>query len=332
MTCFDNYIGLKGLCDGNDAVLYLEQCGITKEILKKANYTHDDIKTLLLDKINEATRVVSNQVRTAKNKMFLNPSGNLRNDSIGHPARTRASVNAKTGHWAGAKLELNRDSDYLKVNIDSISLFLTTTGNVSVRIYNLITGELLDTVTCASVAGELTYTDVNKTYRSEKSNLALAFVYDSEDASYRTTALPNQTCGGCSSKNLRQNKYVYASGVKYEDGADFLIANTKYEADTAGLKVNYTLDCDYDQWICRNRQLLLMSCLYYTAYHIAEYALMSPNFNSVTIDQRNTVEQIKEMNFSNFTNEFSAVLDSMVIPNNSDCFVCQRKSKSAITL
>lgn len=332
MDCFSSLIGMKGICDNNTATYYLDQCGITEEILVKSNYTHDDPNQLLLNKISEATTMVARQVKNASiSKMTMN--SNLANDRIGHPERTLTTVAAKTGYDAGAYLEIARDIDYVSVNIDSISLFVNTTGNVDVEIYDLTEGRLVQTVTVAALSGEMVYKDVNATFRAQKRNLALAFLYDSSFSSNKTTPTANrQGCGSCNTRALRQNRYSLVSGAKFADGEAKTLSNIIYEDDTAGVSVTYTIDCDYDQWICKSRELLLLACLYYTAYHIAEYALRSDRLNSVELDYRPILEHIRDTNLDNYNTEFNSLLGGMKIPANSDCFVCKRQSTNPITL
>lgn len=332
MDCFNTIIGLRGLLDGNTSVThYLDQCSITKDLVTKANYTHDQVSDLLTDKINEATNVVAAQVKVVK-APYLKTLDSFATNAIGHPIRNMTSVSTKTGYDAGASLELTSDTDFIQVNIDTIGLFAANTGNVTVSIYSLTEGRLLDTVTVAATAGQISTVSVNKTYRARQNNLALAFLYDSSFASYQCTAMPDQDCRSCAAKKLRQSRYSYVAGVKFADGDAKNLTNAVYESDTAGIIVNYSLKCDYEQWICRNRALLTLACLYYTAYHIAEYCLISPKFNSATLDQRNMVMQIRDFNLNRYNEEFNGVMAGMVLPDNSDCFLCRKQSTNVITL
>lgn len=330
MNCFNDYIGLRGVCDGNSVSVYLEQCGITADMLNKFNYTHDDVKSLLLDQLDQSSDFVSRQIKMLQAGEVL-AADVLVNARVGHPERNRAVVAAKTGFDAGLLVELEKDTDYVQINVDSISLFLDFTGSVDVLVYDLTEARLVDTISCSATAGQMTYTDVNKVYRAQARNMALAFLYDSTTSSYKTTALANQKCGSCSSKKLKQSHYTSVSGVKFADGDDKTISNTKYESDTAGLSVTYTVRCDYNQWICKNQSVLLTSVLYYTAYNIARYGLNSPRLNSETLDMRTTLEAIRDNAESNYNNEINSVVGVMTIPQN-DCFKCNQKSRSITTL
>jgi hypothetical protein len=331
MDCFDDIIGVRGLLDGATVTHYLDQCGITKDLVTKANFTHDTAAELLADKLNEATEVVAAQVKSVK-AQYLKTLDSVSNGTIGHPDRIYRTISAKTGYDAGALLELTSDTDYIQVSIDNVGLFVNTTGDVDIKVYNLTEQKLLDTITVAAVSGTLVNVSVNKIYRAQQKNMALAFVYDSEFSSQKTTSMPNQDCGSCAQKLLRANRYVKVAGVKYADGDEKNISTTVYDSDTAGLVVNYSVRCDYDQWICRNRQLLLLSCLYYAAYHIAEYALISTKFNSVSLDYRATVERIRDNSLDHYNNEFSAIMNGIVLPENSECFLCKKQASNKITL
>lgn len=331
MNCFDNLIGLKGICDGNSVAFYLEQYGITSQMLKDINYTHDDLKTLLTDKLDEASLFVSKQVKSLK-AGEMQGEDTLASDRVGYLAKTRTSVAAKTGYDAGVMINMENESSYVRLNIDSISIFATQTGDVSVLIYDLTEGRLLDTVTVAAVAGQQGFVDIDKSYRAQQREMAIGILYDSSFASYKTTPLKNNSgCGSCQKGGRYQSIYATVSAIKIADGADKLYDNVKYESDTAGLSVTYTVQCDYEQWICKNKQVLLSSVFYYTAYHIAEYGLNSPRLNSQTTDMREVLKKIRDNAFSAYNSEIQAALGKMVIPQN-DCFKCRQKSRNVTTL
>ena len=333
MTCFDSYIGLAGL--GGSYTLYLDQCGITEDMLSSAFYTpyaDTDLPTLVTNKLNEATNMVAKQIKMA-NSGRIKTLEYLVEDSIGHPSRTKTTVSAKTGYWAGAKIELVKDNDYKSIVIDTISLLVDTTGNVDVKIYDLIEGRLLNTVTVAAVSGQTVYKDVNLSFSSRKRNVALAIVYDSEFSSTQTTAL-DAACGSCGGTNKRQNKYAYVQGIKIADAniSAPVISSILGEADTAGLGVEYAVKCNFEQWVCSNRDMFALACLYYTAYHLANYCMQSINFNSYTLDMRETVEKIMQMNLDSYNNEFNSLINNIQLPSNSDCFICNPVSTHPITL
>lgn len=310
--------------------LYLDDIGITKAIVEAINHTHGSSQDLIESKLDFATTVLSRKVLASKQRQ-LAANGLLESERVGYKTRSITSESAKTGYNAGVMIETRNDRDFTKIYVSGISLFAQSTGNVSVGIYDMRTGLLLDTVVIAAVAGQQVYKDVDKTYRSDKQALSLGFVYDSTFASYRATVRDNDcsTCGG-----LRKNvgRYVYAQGIKIPTASSVVIDNITSVADTSGLSITYQVQCDYDQWICRGKNYLLLSALYATGYELAMYGLNSPRNNSRTIDYRERLTQIKDFCEAKMNEELNTALNAMIVPDDNHCFYCRRASRHATTL
>jgi hypothetical protein len=331
MNCFDNIIGCRGIVDENDVTFFIDQCGITSDLLAKTNYTNLSVKDLFTQKMGEATDMLARQIIGAKQTKIL-AADSLVQKRIGYPARSRSAMNAKTGKDVGIKIELLSDASYVKINIDSISLFSQNTGNVTVVIYDLTTGQTLDTLTLSSVSGEISTLSVNKSYSAPSRNMALGIMYDSNFAYYKTTTLENQNCRDCGPSTWKHSQYTRVGGIECTTGDTKILASMNGSNDTGGLSVFYSVQCDYQEWICKNRSVLSLPALYATAKHISEYMLVSPRLNSKTTDEYKVLESINEQATENFNREFDAVMNNIVTPANHDCFSCRKQAKNRITL
>lgn len=331
MDCFSGLIGLRGSLDESaNTQVYLDDVGITKDLLADINYTHSDMNELLADKLDFASRTVASKVKIAK-AHELKAIDLIESSRVGYMALNRDTVAAKTGYYAGSKIEISSDREYVKVYVSGISLFAQNTGNVSVLIVDLQTGQTLDTITINATSGQESYVDVDKEYKASKRNLSLGFIYDSEFTSYKTTVL-EQGCSTCGGYEKSVSRYVTASGIKIADGSDYIRANTTSVADTSGLSVSYSLQCDYDQWICRNKNHLLLSVLYATGHQIAMYGLNSDRQNASTLELRNTLTNIKDFCEDNMNSQLNSALSAMIIPANNFCFKCKQKSRHVTSL
>lgn len=90
------------------------------------------------------------------------------------------NYNSITANYAGVKMFCAPIRDgYMKIN--RIGIILNDTQNVQLSIYDSISDTALDTVTLTSVAGQVSWTTVNKTYplwNDEINNIEYSFLYD----------------------------------------------------------------------------------------------------------------------------------------------------------
>ena len=310
--------------------MYLDDVGINRKLLERINNTHDDLQQLVKDKLEFASNQVSRKIIQSKIRE-LRTLDVIEHSRVGYLSRTRQSVSAKTGYWAGAMIETRQDREYVKIAVSGINLFTQTTGDVDVRIYDLNTGVLLDTITVSCIAGQNSYKDVDKVYTSDKRTLSLGFVYESTFASYKTTTLEGG-CLSCGGYRKQIGALTYAQGVKISSGSDFLVSNVTSVGETSGLSVTYSLMCDYEKWVCGNRNALQLAVLYATAHEIALHGLRSDLNNPATMEERDTLAEIRDWTAERMNEEINGALDGMPIPHNEYCFRCHQKTRHVTTL
>lgn len=332
MNCFNNLIGIRGLAGQTSSPTYfLDDIGINRSLLEDINYTHQDVNQLMIDKIEFGAKQISQKILSlsaSKIKTF----DMLESNRIGFLAQNRDSVAAKTGYDVGASIELRSDRDFIKVYVSSISLFTQTTGDVSVRVYDLNTGQLLDTIAASVIAGQESYVDVDKEYKANRRTLELGFVYESTFDSYKTTVLENQSCGGCGGFSKQVGRFAFVRGIKILSSDNKLRTNVTSESDTAGMSIAYTVSCDFDEWICRSKPILSHAVFYSVGYEIAKYGLASTRLNDSTLQLRDTLQSIRDFNEAALNDSFSNAIKSMVIPKCDYCFKCNPKSMTITTV
>lgn len=334
MDCFNSLIGVRGLLDDptNTAQLYLDDVGFDRALLEDINYTEADLKTLVNQKLDFASTQMARKIIGARRKE-LRGFDALESERTGFPDRKRASVAAKTGYDAGVMIELRQDRDYMKINIDSIALMAQTSGDVVVSFVDLQTGQTLTTKTVSAVADQITYVDVNLEVKSNKRQLSVGIVYDSEIAVYKTGVIDGNcsTCGGAG-YSRQVGRFAYVKGISFADGQDKLVDNITNETETSGLIVHFSVLCDYDEWVCRSRAVMQLLVLYATGYELARYGTQSTRLNESTLELADRLQHLMEWNEEKMKMELETVLDNMIIPNNDYCFHCNQKSRHVTTL
>ena len=115
---------------------------------------------------------------------------------------------------------------------------MNTTGNVSVYVYDLIQNKLLDTITVAAVAGNISTYWANKTYTSYRKKMHLFIGYDSSAINSYQSTVSMETCADCGGgiQPYSCNRYVKVVGSKVASASSKILSNTTNMSETGGVK------------------------------------------------------------------------------------------------
>ena len=334
MNCFDNIIGIKTGCsiiEGSSA-LYIENLGITCQ--EADSYINDDYENgqaLIEDKIAFATTTVKKTI-TNNFSGAINTRQFLKSETLGHYQDNLQLQSLSAGNYGGINWSLNNTSSYLDGFFNSISLQVDHTGDIDVFVYNLITGKLIDTITIPCIAGEISTKIINKTYSSDRERLDLIFVYDtSAIQSYKCT-YDYAGCGSCSGFRY-SNYYVSSTPILIDQGVQKIRSNITSQSHTYGLSLNYTVQCNFESWLCNVSNLLAMPILYLAGEEIMNYAILSSNRNNSdsNIDyERN--EKRRDFFSQKHLENMGATMNNLVLPKNDTCFICNEPVRSRVIL
>lgn len=336
MSCFDNLISFKGSCSDTTPTsgLYLDMLGFT---LDQA----DDIvqgqeisgENLIADKITFAKEIIVNQITTHLADKFRSNSI-IEGQRVGYYYDNQILVAGEANQLKGMRLELCNDDNFVDLFISEISLQVNTTGNVSVFVYDLIQNKLLDTLTVATVAGEVSSSYVNKTYKSKRKKLHLFIGYDSTAISSYQASVSRNGCATCGSGNglTYLNQYLTAAAGKIGTASSKIYSNFSSLSDTGGVSLNYSIECNHEEWLCTIANRIALPLLYKTAAELYDYGLISQRSNDTTlIDSEKWKLRREEMEFK-YREELDNVLKKIKLPSDNICFQCNDKSKNVIIL
>lgn len=337
MACFDDYITVEGNCsDGTPGSGYtLKDIGITlTELNQIVTRDFKNGKTLGEEKIEFAIKYIANDIFNHFAGKFRS-SSILDNQRIGYPQSNLQTVAAIAATSKGIEIEMCNNDSFVDIYISEVSLFLNYTGNVSVKIYDLHQNKLLDTITVAAVANQISTSFVNKTYTSDRRDLNLAIIYDASTIDSFKTDLKNGGCSDCAGGGSASwvSPYFKARGIKIANASDKIKSNLVGMAETGGLAIQYNINCNYNAWLCSIRNMIALPILYKSGEALMEFALHnSDRLNSKTILDLDNVEARWKLYQEKYISTLQNILKNIKLPSDSRCFDCREKNKTVTML
>ena len=255
---------------------------------------------------------------------FLNPRAQMAtvvaNQTAGYYREDRKLINLEANKYKGIQISLE-NYPYLSLYVNSISVFWDAAITTNVRVYNLTTGELLDTLPITTVANEPTLITVNKEYKNNGQFLNLIFVVDSSLAdAYETTILP-KGCTSCFARYELFNQYAGGRGIKINQSSTINNQSIQSELHTHGVSVDYSIGCDHDYFICNMANRFALPMFYKFGIEIMDEIIYSKRLNSLTTIHKDDAINLKVEYLLKYQESMNNVLNYIQIPNNI-CFNC----------
>lgn len=333
-NCFDNLISIKSICttSSGSSAFFIEDIGITAE--EASYYINSEYKNgaeLITDKIRFSTDIVR---KTIANHFaaHINSKSLIQSQRLGDPGDSLSLKSGIATTLGGISLTLNNSQSYFNVFVDSISLQISSTQDVSVFVYDLISGTLLDTIVVPCVANVITSKVINKTYSSPKRKLDLIFVYDTEGISSNTTTINTYGCTTCNGYTYT-NYYINSAPIYLDEASAKIRSSLTSGTHTFGLSINYSVQCSIENWLCEIANLMAMPILYKTGEEIMNYAVYYSNRqnSSVNIDAERNKERLAAYQKA-YNDSLEATIRKINLPKNDPCFLCETWVQNAIIL
>lgn len=319
MICFENFIGVHGLCADIDYVQYLDNIGLDKHLLSQINTKpYASIKEFVDAKSAFAIEKVTSEIYAKLSPKFK-ANSILTGNRVGYEADTKELIN-QSG-YVGDEIKIYNRESYINFVISDISLFTDYTGTIPVLLYDLKQGKLLATINVESVAGQISIDYTKTVVEARRNELHLWLGYDATGInSYKTTT--HNSCGSCHGYTF-SHRYIHATGASVE--SPFTAGTIESLTHTGGLAFNYSVECNHYNWLCEKRDVLKIAFLYKAGIEIVNHALLaSVNQKSNTLTALNT--DTLEKSLSHFTYEYDAImkgiLNAMKVPQDRNCFEC----------
>lgn len=324
MNCLDNLVGTRGICDVQtpDSIYYINDLpGIgIKEISSSLNSESASAKELIDQKIELAGDLITQRVQTHLQPRFKGASI-IQNGVVGFYKDDQEAIDSASGYLIGKQVEISQ-GDYLEFFLSRVGLQMAATGNVSVYVYDLVQAKLLDTLTVAAVAGEISYLDVYKSYKTsgQPLNLFIGYTY----AAGYNTILSYNNCASCKGQ-VYSNPYIKFSNKK------ILSASTKIDANLVtgsedSLTLQYAVNCNSENFICSIKHLLAAAIWWKAGELLAMELRYSKRLNSVINFYTDDHDKLIEAYGAAAEKGLSNILQNMRIPDNL-CFQCNKRIK-----
>lgn len=332
-NCFENIIGIRGQCgDVPDPTsgLFVQDLPyidlkVADSLLEQENSGTQFIK----DKLNYAVNIVKSEINSRlmpyykqKSVLEANVLGYYNEDMNPLPA---------SALYRGIRVYVDQ-YPYLEFKVSKVALYSSNfTGNKTVNVWDLRTGQLLDSFVVALTAGEISYIEVNRKYYSEKQRLDLFFGYDATGLdSFDTTV--NRGTRGCNTCNLNDTN-INGRFFSYNAGQIGLATaklenNMDYTGYSGGLSLQYTVECGTDAFLCSLKDRLAFAILHKFGATVCEEVLFgSRRVNSVTTIDKAKAEGLLPIFETRYINAMDDVLHNLRLPNDI-CFKCYQAVKS----
>jgi hypothetical protein len=205
------------------------------------------------------------------------------------------------------------------LNINKISFFGDFTGDIPIKVVDLLNGQEIATTTLTVVAGNVSSKTVNIEVPISMRETDIGIIYDAASiTSYKTTISYNG-CASCSNSNSI-SRYAHFSGMNVT--SSFLLGDKSSRNDTAGLSVEYSFVCDQSQWVCSMVGSLGLAMLFKTLYELFHASLNSGSqmSNQQTTNYEANIERMTSFEY-NYGQELDKVLRNARVPDNI-CFRC----------
>lgn len=335
MGCFDNIIGIGGCEEATPSSgVYLKDTGIsTTDLGMIFGDDYADGFELANDKIRVATNLVVNELSNSYRSKYIN-STFLEDQRLGYFLENKPSK-AGADEIRGIDMNVRIHDSYLSLYVDKVQLHLAYTGNVALKVYDVIQNKILDTFTVPVVSGVIATYDINKTYYSDKKKLHLVIGYNANGiSSYETTLSSDGGCKTCMMGSYANfsNNFVQAKAV-YVNSATVIDQNIFGLSHTSGLSVLYSLKCNHEHWLCRYKNDIAPAIGYKACAEIIQYGLYqkSKRANQMKFDTE-TLKERWNLYDSLYQKYLKNLLANIALPNDTNCFQCKEMTRSRITL
>lgn len=335
MACFTDYIGIKGACTETtpSSGYYINDIGLNlSEVANYISKEDESAEEFINDKIDFAIKLVKQNIFTnLQNK--IKSKTILEGATIGEVQDDMVVVAAEANTYKGISVELNNPNSFVGFYVNQISLFVNYTGDVSVKVYDMMQNKLIETITVACTANQISTVDISKFYTNNRKKQQLAFVYESTGTpSYQTNITGTKPCVGCGVKWEYRNSYINARGITIGTSENIVMGNTLSTGETGGMQLHYSLQCDYEMWFCSIKNLMAIPILYKAGEEIINAGINNyqrvnnKNIHLDLLKERRTEYEAK------YNESFKNLLDNMNIPIDSDCFYCNKNLINKIVL
>lgn len=330
MNCLDNLIGIRD-CNQPEpsSGLYIQDLPGMRLSIANAAVDEETVSgvELIKEKITFSQNAILNQVRNIlKDKLRVNSL--IESDNVGYYKDNLKLVPADPDKLTGIKLKIDQNQ-YLEFYLSKLYLKVNHTGEVPVYIFDLISGELLETVNVACEPGVSSVVLVNKSFPTNRQKLSLFICYDASIQGYESSVSKPSGCGSCENEYL--NRYVRFYSGKINSSDTKIDSNVRSGNGTAGLSLEYSVNCSLESFICSMAGLLAWPLLHKVGAEILREVQFSKRLNSIVLLDKQTTKDLRIEYENEYNSSMESIFHNMKLPKDI-CFSCNYTVKKVVQI
>jgi hypothetical protein len=318
ITCLDNYIGLRGTCDGATPVSgrYINDLpGVDLKMLSNLSSEEQrDYEGVWNEIYRRSVNELVGDVMVRMQKYFRK-SQILENRQVGYYS-SPAVTEAASAEYKGVALELY-GTEYTTIFINEVGLYLSTDGSVTVKIFDYRTGLELDSLSFSGVEGN-NYFQVNKEYYAYGQKAQIFICYDA-------TATASQESKVYFPDDIKPTDLVMPRGAKISTASSVTENNLSFTADTYGLTVNYNVKCSMERMVCSVKDILIHALYYKLAEQLLLEREFSQRLNKYTLFNAERAKELKEHYADKYIQTLDASLNDLEPMADGLCVECEKE-------
>lgn len=200
----------------------------------------------------------------------------------------------------------------MKLIIPYVDLYTVNAVGSSIRIYNAVTGDLLDTVSFSSQANTINRITINKEYPTWKYPKIFVAYDDSEVQTIIASDLGFNNQINFAEKTVAKSLSVVDTNL---DGVG---------SQGQGLIITYNIQCSLDNFICQRIQLFTTPFMYLLAHHFCLERLYSDKISHYTLLNKPRAEELSQHYLDRFEEMIQSTLEGLDAWDWDYCFRCDR--------
>jgi hypothetical protein len=318
LECFDNYITIsESIAESRSGLYATDLPGIDTDLLdgiaRSVSEDHTDIWATIYKR---ATRnLVSDITKQIQNKFFVDLK------LVSRETSSYLTTNNTGSSLAGVTLEYLLPK-YAKVHIQSIAVYsasLYVSGGIF-KIYDTdSSGELLDTITTAIVAGR-NVINVDTDYEADK----LFIAYSPATYSFRKTE----------NKFFDNANYLNFDAIVCDEClyGDLNFQGSVVQVNGGGVNVKYQILCSIEKFVCENLKLYEDCLLYKIGYEITVERRLGERLTQYTVMTKERWDELEGFYKAQYEQNVMNAIQSQNIPEDNLCFACKNSVRTATLL
>lgn len=319
MDCFKDLVGVKGFCTEELSVstsqLWLNNLSGFPGLAIADAAINEDTQSgfdLIKECLESAKREISIHFRNHLESTYKLKSI-VQNGTAGVYADRKQMMNPITGSLKGIKLEI-KNRPYFKFSLSGISLNVDFSGVVNILVYDLITGNLLDTLPITAVSGQTVRIQPNKEYSNNGQPLSLFIGYNDQVTSLKTT-IKSACCGQGAVGDS------YFSSASIPTASQKIRENIKSASDTGGLSLSYSVDCTIDPFLCNSARKFDWALVHKWGANLMAEAVRSRRLHTLINLDKADNQALYDSYQAEYSASMNAILTNLAVPDDW-CFKC----------